>query len=207
MKPGECLILAPAHNTAGKKDAIGAFLPEAERFRRYHGLARTDVHVFDNSRPLPERRAEVLRAIQDHGRFSVLAHFGHGHKNGIQAGFTIASLGPLAASLGAAGCQTVLLYSCDTARDLDGSRDDDAAADVGGDGGFADQLRDTLSLYVDCTVYAHVTAGHTTQNPYMRVFRSPAGAGGEWVVKPRSDGWRGWVARLRGQERFDWRLW
>jgi hypothetical protein len=95
----------------------------------------------------------------------------------------------------------VLLYCCSTAstiRALWGKS-------VGGDGGFADMLRDALceNGATHCRVMGHVTAGHATRNPYVRFFDgagSPVGgAGGTDVVRPSSKLWTAWREALNGQ--------
>ena len=76
----------------------------------------------------------------------------------------------------------------------------------GGDGGFADALRDALSERgVTGHVDAHVTTGHTTRNPHVRRFYcdgAAAGTGGDWLVAPGSPKWRRWVTALKGDMRF-----
>jgi hypothetical protein len=88
--------------------------------------------------------------------------------------------------------QTVVLYACST-----------GAGGVGGDGGFADALRDALCRAgsVNCRVVAHVTAGHATRNPNVRFFdgmgSATGGAGGYYPVAPGSALWKKWVRALR----------
>ena len=183
------LVLAPLHNTGAKKDATGAFQPEALAFANRHEVPREQVIWIDNHLSKRAMRAAVLAEIEkakkENGSLAALACFCHGWKTGIQFGFDRSSVGWLAQALAGARDVRVALYACSTAQ----GEGDDAAA-VGGDGGFADLLRDTLCRAgaVDCQVDAHTTAGHTTKNPFVRRFQgmgSPlGGAGGFLIVSP-----------------------
>lgn len=194
------LIFAPTYDSEGKRDATGAFHPEAHRFRRFVGAER--VTLFDNRAEFYERRETVYNTIENRARASVdvVAFFCHGFRTGLQAGLGLEHLRRFALTLkpcAAPSGLTVLLYACDAARDSDRDRDDDRRDGVGGDGGFADRLRDALGeVGVLATVYAHATAGHTTSNPWLRVFRSGESAGGPWVVAPGSELWPAWRRAL-----------
>jgi hypothetical protein len=191
--PGRTLCLAPRHNTAGKHDATGAFQPEAIRFLKHWELPKNSLQTFNNQLPRRERRNAVARQIKLAGQFETLALFCHGSKGGVQLGYDVLSCKSLASLLVAAGCHTVVLYCCDTARDLDPDREDDLEPGPGGDGGFADCLRDwTARLGRPCRVFGHAVVGHTTKAPWVRVFEPGEGQGGEWLVEPRSPGWREW---------------
>lgn len=196
------LILHPLHNTAGKRDATGAFIPEARAYANGELGSRADVVLagFDNSASKLARRRQVEAAIRNAGPIQHFALFGHGLARGLQTGHDLATVSTLADAL-AASCGpsrrlVVTLYACDAA---DGKG-------PGGDGGFADALRDALSERgVTGHVDAHVTTGHTTRNPYVRRFwcdGAAAGTGGDWLVAPGSPKWRKWVAALKGDMRF-----
>lgn len=195
-------ILAPRYNTNGKKDATGAFQPEAYGFAKHHGLPRSSVFLFDNKASLHSRRKQVARAIKAAGVFDTLAVFCHGSKDHIQAGFTLKTMPELVGLLREAQCSRVILYCCDTGRDLDSDRIDDVQDTVGGDGGFADTLRDAIAGNVTGTgqeiggsvIFAHATLGHTSRLPLVRVFVTndkiypPLGTqqykGGQWLIEP-----------------------
>lgn len=183
------LVLAPLYNTGTKKDATGAFQPEALAFAKRHKVPRKHVAWIDNSLSNAAMRRAVLsvieRARSAHGDLLSLALCCHGWKTGIQFGFDRGTVGDLAASIYGAKDVRVVLYACGTAQGDSGG--DDV---VGGDGGFADLLRDTLCRMgaTGCQVDAHTTAGHTTKNPYVRRFQgmgsSTGGAGGFYIVRP-----------------------
>ena len=129
----------------------------------------------------------------------VLAIFGHGWETGIQCGFGLAQVGDLAGALaGAARAPRVILYGCLTAE----------GTGPGGDGGFADALRDALCAAgaAWAQVDAHVTAGHCCRIPYVRRFEGAGvptgGLGGAYLVTPGAALWKPWVAALKGDLRF-----
>lgn len=209
----KALVFAPLHNTPGKRDVTGAFMPEARAFCLQHGLLADQVKQFNNFVPMPARAVQVRQWIQREMVDSVdtVAFFAHGWKDGIQAGFRVAdpagvaSAARLAQSLAdvCTRTPTVILYCCDTARDDDTDREDDTRPGPGGNGGFADKLRDQLGHFgIAATIYAHTTAGHTTWNPWVRRFDPDEVAGGHWVVEPHSELWLRWRRALHGTLRF-----
>jgi hypothetical protein len=195
------LIFAPAHNTPGKSDATGAFIPEAKRFASMTG---GKLVLVDNRRNHGERGEAVLDALaRGPGQWTTVAFFCHGLPSEIQLGFRRSTVRELAKYIARSSERNVrvLLYCCSTAstiRALFGKS-------VGGDGGFADMLRDGLceNGATHCRVVGHVTAGHTTRNPYVRFFDgagSPVGgAGGTDVVRPSSKLWTAWREALNGE--------
>jgi len=190
------LILAPMYDSPGKHDATGAFQPEVNGFSvRSGGAVNTWV---DNHATKPAMRADVLGMVHTVSP-TLLAVFSHGWRTGIQFGFGLPHVDELAVEL-ARGCTSVrvALYCCSTG----------SGPGVGGDGGFADMLRDALCRAgaVNCQVDAHDRAGHTTKNPYVRRFTGQGsnvgGMGGQWIVAPGSALWGRWKAALRGDLRW-----
>jgi hypothetical protein len=201
-KPLSMLCLVPDQNTMGKSDTTGAFLPEARAFARCHGQNPDAIITRFPARELfLRRRAFCVRAIESASQLDVLAFFCHGWRDGLQAGWQRTTILHLARTLAqhAARDAHVLLYACDTGRDADALREDDTEPGPGGDGGFADELRDTCeALGREITVAAHATAGGTTVNPYARRFAPGCGGrGGEWYVEPESALWLPWKRSLR----------
>jgi len=210
------LVFAPKWNHK-RNDAMGAFQPEAKRFLKHYGEPPGNVILIDNRQWKSRQRADVLTAINSCCSScvpTVVALFCHGYKGGLQLGFRNRHAAALARSIAAIGDKSVrvVLYACDTGRDLDRDRRDDLKA-FGGDGGFADRLRDELCKHgaVDCQVDSHTTAGHATRNPHVRRFEgrgSPiGGVGGYYLVprKPRAM-WRAWRTALRTPFRFSFPL-
>lgn len=212
------LCIYAAHNKEGINKATGqpwrdsshVFRPEAFAFKKMHG---GDCFSFDNRLSLQERRAEV-ESILEHqrgARYNGVAFFCHGLKSSLQTGHTIETLRGLVTGL--TGCVAagafVVLYACDAA-------DTRIKNAPGGDGGFADKLRDALikeDLYkwVGGHVDAHVTTGHATRNPNVRRFYcTPAVpseevlgiVGGQYIVEPGSGLWPAWRKSLNGEMRF-----
>lgn len=205
--PRRMLILHPEHDSHGKKDVTYAFRPEAKKFAQYwqtHGWIPT-IHTFDNRHGGAERRQAVENTIWATPHpVDAVAFFCHGYTRGLQTGHTIRTLDTLASiiAMKTSGAPIVALYACSAAgTPLKGA---DA---IGGDGGFADKLRDVLSAkYMkEGHVDAHKTVGHTTKNPHLRRFAMDGeteGRGGEWLVEPGSASWRKFRAALKGDLRF-----
>jgi hypothetical protein len=201
------LAIYPRFNSAGKSDATGAFAPKAREFLQVHGLpwtADTTV-VFDNTTQFPTRMADMRRALRvPRPGLRTVAFFCHGWKDGIQAGYrsnTVGALAELLSRVCEGNCENVLLYACDNGRDADDDRKDDLLDSVGGDGGFADLLRDEFRRKGDpVRIFAHTKEGHTTSNPYVRVFEAQESFGGRFVIEPGSDLWGPWRRALAGTD-------
>lgn len=198
------LTFCAGHNHI-KSDATGAFIPEARRFALVH--AAPPPVLFDNTLSMARRLRQVLDVIDAcETPVSTLALFCHGWKDGLQVGVRNESAWRLAAALrrvaDPAGLR-VLLFCCHAARDDDDDELDDLEPGPGGDGGFADMLRDALRVQgVAATIYAHAARGHTTHCPYVRRFDPGEMAGGHWVIEPTSALFPAWKRALRGELRF-----
>ncbi len=192
------LIFTGDRNAPGKKDWSHAFRPEALAFMKLRKVPAERLCVIDVSAPSAARRAAVIAALNAPRTepLELIAFFCHGLRSGLQLGHGNQSAGELAAAIRACSRPDVrvALYACSAA----------GGEGPGGDGGFADVLRDALCAAgaTDCRVDAHETAGHTTQNPRVRRFEgggSPVGGtGGAWLVQPGSLLWKPWVRALRG---------
>lgn len=211
------VIFVPDRNTHGKKDLTGAFLPEARRFAKEHRRAASAIVQIDVGQSLIKRQQRVIDAIKEQADeqdgLDFIAFFCHGYRYRLQVGFGARStvndqwLRKLASTVyDNTGWGVVLpLYSCTTATSHRRKSDQTAA----GDGGFADELRDALCREgaKQCRVIGHTTSGHTTKNPFVRVFEGngnpEGGTGGQWISRPRGPTWRRWKRWLRkGNNRF-----
>jgi len=194
------VVFAPQYDSPGKKDATGAFLPESKRFADMHKFTRV---TFDNHRPMAQRLVDIESSLALFSDLDCIAFFCHGWADGIQAGMTRKSLLGFCEKLVPHIRKVdfkVALYACSTAEDGLVSTNDKAAG-PGGDQGFADKCGDTLKdMGVNVSVLGHVTAGHTTRNPFVRIFRG--GVGGNWLVSPDDVLWSKWVKALHGDLRF-----
>lgn len=193
------MSIAPLRNTVGKRDA-DEFLREARAFNDSRGWTR-GVHLFDNNADMATRRLAVLEPLRTYRDLHTFAMFCHGWHHGIQAGFRNHNIPELAHELKAVAAKdlTVVLYCCSTGADGDGDQQDERIPGVGGDGGFADRLRDALcELGVRATVFAHSTPGHTTRNPWVRMFSPDERFGGRFLVERESPLWPAWLRSLHG---------
>ena len=199
------LAFAPRFNTAGKRDATGAFQPEARALVRLASKG-SELVLVDNSKGMPTRRKELLSVIAARAGkgFTSVAFFCHGLRSSIQLGLRSLLAPQLAAAISnlTDGAQDVVvpLYCCSTGADHDG---DALSAPGTGDQSFADKLRDALCAAgaAYCRVTAHSTVGHATMNP-MVVFMDGMGSlhggvGGYAPVTPGSINWRTWKRTLR----------
>jgi len=190
-------------------DFTGAFEPEAKRYLKYWRGRGDEVTslTFDLSKRGPARVESVLKAIELNAPVDRVAFFCHGWKTGLQPGLTLSNLGPFARRLAAASTSElkVALYACSTGSSNGPPGD-------GGDGGFADTLRDALCRAgrEHVTVFAHTSAGHTTRNEYIRMFAGKGdplgGYGGDDVVARKTAMFLKLDARLNDGSDFRWRL-
>lgn len=177
----KALALHVTRDTPGKKDATGAFIPEAKAFARLHACERVGADF----------REQVEAALAARRDLEAVAFFCHGLRRELRVGYSTMHRGVerLADAIASAtGPHIVMpLYACST-----------GASDTG----FAALLAQALyergkTGHVD----AHTTAAHTTRNPHVRRFELGA-ARGAWLVEPGSTDWRRWVEALRGDLRF-----
>lgn len=198
------ISFAPMFDSPLRKDATKAFLPEAERFSERHGGR---LFKIDNSLPDWQRADLVQFALSKaniHATpWEAIAFFCHGTKRNIQLGFNVKNIDALAQTIRETSRPDVVvaLYCCSTAMPW-------ISGAPGGEGGFADVLRDAIGG--QCVVWAHETKGHTTKNPRAIAFYG-ADAGvkhtGRAVFPKRSGAaraqWQRWIARLKTDYRFD----
>jgi hypothetical protein len=208
------LILFSNTNRLGRKDATGAFIPEARAFMKCHAAEEVHFVGLDLEHiPRGARRSAVYQAIHDatlNRKLDAIVFYGHGWPDGIQFGFSRENVPDLAEVLADNSQNTlkVSLYAC-LAAENDVIDKEHGDVGPGTDGGFADVLRDALVRCGICKgwVDAHKTKGHTTWNPYMVRFLCEDttdpdydGEGGAWIVAPRSEHWKVWCRRLRGKK-------
>ncbi len=199
------ILFAPIHDTPGKADAR-EFQREAHAFCKEHN-ASCGVRLFDNRLTERQRFSQVVDWLEGGhvGLADTVAFFCHGFRTGLQFGATLQNAGKLAAALKLACVSEpmIILYACSAGRDGDADTSDEDDPGPGGDGGYADKLRDELGkLGVRATIWAHSTAAHATKNPFVRRFDPGEMAGGHWVVTPYSRLWLTWKKALQGSLRF-----
>jgi hypothetical protein len=189
----KAIAIHATRNAQGKKDATGAFVPEAIAFQK-HWIAQGAACAkfgFDNTQRLPARRAAVEAIFATQSGLELVAFFCHGLRRSLQTGHDLATVRALAEAIAKASGPRVcvVLYACSTAHEVNVER-----------GGFADALRDELArLGKTGWVDAHTTAGHSTENPHVQRFDiCPCEIDevkGDWLV-PKGPLWREWVRAL-----------
>jgi hypothetical protein len=210
MDPRRTLVFYTSTNSRPwKRDATGAFIPEAKAFAKFHGVPTENViPVPCRGVPRWKRRALVLQTLRKHTQIETIVFFCHGHPDKIQFGFDLATNSKLANAIQDAteGAESldIILYACSCARN---PRVDQKKRwyfptwDVT-DGCYAEDLLDLL-IYRNVpepTIYAHYTSGHTTRNPYVLTFNVKYI---EWMHQPFSIEWKTWVKALKGDLRFN----
>lgn len=210
MNKDKLLIFYSSKNTHGKKDATGAFIPEARGFARHYGIPDEHLIGVDCTQPKRQRREQVLAAIASVEGLEGLLFFCHGWPTGIQMGFNLKNLHILADVIAKHAVDDIKvgLMACLTAENKER---DNEVKEIGPatDGGFADRLRDELSArkisrgWVD----GHKTAGHTSWNPMLIRFLCENAnqeedddhetPGGSWIIKPGSLYWKRWREALK----------
>lgn len=207
---GIVLAFAPLISSHGRSDAP-YFRRQALEYLRRHGGGV--FHVVDNSASPAARGAEVVRQILETPRkrkVISVAFFCHGWSQGIQAGFDLRKgkglhVDELAEALAQVAAPGLILplYACTTADEPAGAKGTDPADVPGGDGGFADRLRDALVSkgVTRCRIDAHDRKGDTTLNPYVRRFEGDGTGeerfGGEWLIAPTDPDFDRWRHELR----------
>lgn len=222
------LIITGDRNSPNKRDYTGAFQPEAERFSELmthdNFLCRTE--RINISLSMKERRkqfADKISCCHSGAMYNCIAFFMHGWAKGIQCGLRLEDLEEFAyecvqEDVIASGSKEnpiyIILYCCLTA-DVPGSpKANQKKLGPGGDGGFADRMRDEFCKHDEpwIKIYAHTTAGHTTRNPYVRTFEGKGsqvgGVDGDWLVRPKKSGvqsplWDNWVKALLSKQPFN----
>jgi len=207
---GEDMVLfVSSKDSKGKRDASGAFVPEARRFQKTHNVPDRNIVLMDCTKknPASSRRDQVLSTLHDFRGLGAVCFYGHGWPQGIQFGFKKQHCRELAESIANASTNDVVvpLFACLTAEN-DVRDTGHGNVGPGTDGGFADTLRDDLVRegITNGRIDGHKTAGHATWNPYVVRFLCAAvdnpeyGAqGGSWIVPPGSSAWKKWVRALR----------
>lgn len=204
------LVFYSSKNSRGKKDATGAFIPEAMKFAEFHGISKENVIGIDCTKTNSpgKRRAIVIDALRQRDNLELIAFFGHGWPSGIQFGFNKKHISMFVGHIFANPALKICLYACLAAENSVRDRDHRNVG-PGTDGGFADTLRDEMarSGIKNGWVDAHKTAGHTSWNPYVVRFLCDdvddpefGAEGGGWVVEPRSRYWNKWIQALRSNE-------
>jgi len=202
------LVIADGHGSP-------EFLRQSEEWRA-HLAGRGDVvevvPFAVSTLPIVDRWRAVRAALLAHGSgVEVLAVFCHGWSSGLQLvpGVRVEAFARTLAAV-MTGPIVVTLYACTTGSDTDPRTPETAGSDApGGDGGFADELRDALCAAgrTRCRVDAHTVLGHTSRNPYVRRFDglglADGGAGGGWIVRPGGRLWGAWARALAGSLRWD----
>ena len=142
---GNPIAFACSRNSPGKRDATGAFMPEAQAWcKENHGI----LHPLDPDIGMNTMRNYVLKVIELAVPAPIYAFFCHGWATGMQLGFKgSADAALLGKALAKANPDcAVIFYCCSTGQ------------------GFARQV---AAAGPDIEVWSHTSRGHTTLNPML----------------------------------------
>lgn len=163
------LILYTSTNQKGRHDATGAFIPEAKNLHQH--LLKTCEHYNVTMAPikttgvsLAKRREQVEAALKT-GTYDHIYFLCHGYKNGIQFGYKWRSgavqLANLLHKAGDYEIESVIFYCCSVAKNRDN---------------FCEWIYNELSCLKwntnEVQVFGHYSAGHTTMNPNIKIYRT-----------------------------------
>jgi hypothetical protein len=223
MNDKKGLVFYTSTNSKGRKDATGAFIPEAKNFSKIHNIPEED-QVGIDCRKLEkwDRRKIVYNVLneQKNDSLSKLAFFCHGFPTHIQFGIYLNHLGELADILAdkLSNNAKIIFYACSTMSSFnkgvsDGLFENDDGPCV--KDGFCDTLRDRLVEKTDkyFEIFGHTGPGHATMFPYVakvspieHVTEDMDGA--NWVISPLSrDLWKSWCIKLKKTDlryKFPW---
>jgi len=200
------LVLHASVNSHGH-DATGAFIPEGINFNKHRTSKGDTVQLipYDNSLAPGKRLEPFLKLIENANPFDAFVYLGHGLRNGLPSvGMTQANRKKFTDLLIKKAKNKkslyVTLYACSSAETTTGQ--------VGGEGGFADKIRDDLvdAGFTQGWVDAHSVAGHATQNSMLRRFylsKEQAASGGTWLVAPGSPEFAQWRKKLNSKWKDD----
>ena len=142
------LVLYSNKNSKGKKDATGAFIPEAQKFAELQGVPKEKLVgmplVGVSRKARFKRTLETIYVAGREAPLDMIAFFGHGWPSGIQFGVRKKDIPTLVNTINGSNEFRVCLYACLTAENEKRDRDHESVG-PGTDGGFADVLRDALS--------------------------------------------------------------
>ena len=142
---GKPLAFACSRNSPGKRDASGAFMPEAQAWCKENQAV---LHPVDPETGMCTMRNYILKVIEMAGPVPCCAFFCHGWATGMQLGFkgdADAALLGRALATENPDC-VVIFYACSM-----GQR-------------FARQV---AAAGPDIEVWSHESRGHTTRNPML----------------------------------------
>jgi len=172
-----------------KKDATGAFIPEAKKFAAYHGdVVLCGIPCRGQSRD--QRAQRVYDELAKHDKVESVVFACHGHPTHFQHGFGIRGkhrISKLASILSVKSVKSVVFYCCSVAR---------PNLKVGPYSLCGELHRCMRTFGHNTAVIGHTTAGHTTWNANVKVFINGDYAG-KFIVDPGSPDWKKWCDKLR----------
>jgi len=188
------IIFYTSTNSPKKCDATGAFIPESKKFANHHGDVIC-VSVPCRGKTRDQRAQVVYDELGRHDKIDTVSFACHGHPTHIQHGFGIRGKhnnARLAKILAAKDIRRVIFYCCSVAR---------PNTKISQMSYCGDLHNELYALGCNAAIYGHTTAGHTTQNPFVKVFIN-GDVEGKFIVEPGTKDWAMWRTKLRRHQTY-----
>lgn len=197
--PLRTIVVYQSTNRKGRKDATGAFKPEAFAFQEMHKIHSRNMIPIPHSLAPAKRARKVLELLDCRIARSIdcFAYFGHGTQKSFPSmGFGRGLYGDrdvrkLSEELGRVGRPNlvVVLYACLTGKGF-------GVADW-----LGDELREQHNM-PKARVIAHLGKGHTTKYPFVEYSGEGAGDLGVPIITKSDPLWSKWYHRLQNDQSF-----
>lgn len=209
--PKNCLVIYQSTNRKNRKDATGAFIPEAKAFQKIHGVPD------GNMIPIPHDMKRHVRwskfsfslnfekMIIDN-KLDAIVYFGHGTPRSLP--LIGAKMSPRDLHL-IGNVRVAKRTSADMAKRIVNCIKSDGKvilyACLAGKGfGFADRLDEHFAdlgrPYI--RTISHITAGHTSWNPNAEYSGEGPDRMGVPIIKKSDPLWKKWISALRSNQWF-----
>lgn len=191
----KALVFFTSTNRKGRKDATGAFIPEAKAFAKIHGVPKRDLIAVPQDIPLWDRRWIVRKALQKRAgvatAYDAVIYLGHGTPTSLPGlGLRQNNLAWFADGVaGLIGWKGVLvLYACSAGKGF----------------GVADRIDVELADrgFKEVRTVAHLTPGHASWNPYAEYSGEGPTSRGVPIIAKGSKVWQRWISALRNNQWF-----
>lgn len=184
------LIFYTSTDRKGKKDSTYVFAPEAKAFARLHGVSKDRLIPIPQNISVIQRRKIFRETCKKYSDIDKIIYFGHGSKNSLPGiGMNLYNMKYCVDYIeGCAADQlTIVLYACLAGKNL----------------GIADKLYLALQEHLYCCkVVAHLTAGHSSKNPYAEYSGIGKNNSGQNIVEKTDPLWKTWMKELKENQGF-----
>lgn len=179
------LIAYSSTDRKGKKDASGAFIPEAFAFKKLHEFQYVQLTPIPQDIPKEKRFKIIMDALFN--PIDTFVYFGHGTPNGLPGlGINRSNVDVFAKKLDSLiePHGRIILFAC-----------------LAGKGFGIGDLLDT-KVKENVKTYSHLTAGHTDWNPFVEYSGEGPTRSGIPIITASDPLWPLWIKRLKEDQKF-----